>query len=109
MSPRNTDEGNSSANSSVKLHSPRSMNVSMKPFTRRVMSSSCSSMRFGANSGSSNFRYLECCGGSTFSGMSGRTFPRLISTRDENSSAWRSRYSVLARLKLNPRPSMAST
>ena len=43
--PRNTDDGNSSANSSLKLHSPRSMNESMKPFTRRVMSSSCSSMR----------------------------------------------------------------
>ena len=33
--PRNTDDGNSSANSSVKLHSPRSMNASMNSLTRR--------------------------------------------------------------------------
>jgi hypothetical protein len=62
------------------------MNVSMKALTRRVMSSSCSSIRFGANSGSRSFRYFECWGGSTFSGIIGRTLPRFISTRDENSS-----------------------
>ena len=33
--PRNTDDGNSSANSSVKLHSPRSTNASMNSLTRR--------------------------------------------------------------------------
>ena len=34
-------------------------------------SSSCSSMRFGAKSGSRSLRYFECSGGSTFSGISG--------------------------------------
>lgn len=33
----------------------------------------------GANKGSRSLRYLECCGGSTFSGMSGLTLPRFIS------------------------------
>ena len=36
--PRNTEDGNSSASSAVKSHEPRSMNASMKWFTRSVMS-----------------------------------------------------------------------
>ena len=83
MSPRNTDDGKSSANSSVKLHSPRSTNASMNPLTRRVMSASCSSMRLGANSGSSSLRYFECFGGSTLSGINGRTFRIHLDPRRE--------------------------
>ncbi len=47
ISPRKTADGNSSANSSVKLHSPRSTNASMNRSARSVMSSSMASMRLG--------------------------------------------------------------
>ena len=84
--PRNTADGNCSANSSVKLHSPRSMNWSMKWLARSATSPSIASMRFGANSGSRILRYVACFGGSMFSGISGRTLPSGMSTADENNS-----------------------
>ena len=109
MRPRNTDDGKISANSSVKLHSPRSTNASMNSLTRRVMSASCSSIRFGAKSGSISLRYFEWFGGSTLSGIIGRTFPRFISTRDENSSWLRSTNSVSSRLNVMAMPSAGRT
>ena len=84
MRPRNTDDGNGSANSLVKWHSPRSTNWSMKWLTRSVTSSSIASIRFGANIGSRILRYFTWSGGSTLNGMSGRTLPRSRKPSDEN-------------------------
>ncbi len=75
INPRKTADGKGTANSSEKLQDPRSMKASMKWFTRAATSSSISSILFGAKSGSRIRRYFLCSGGSTLSGMRGRTFP----------------------------------
>ena len=76
--------------------------MSMKWFTRAAMSASAASMRFGANNGSRILRYFEWLGGSTDSGMSGRTLPSEIPPKaaDENRFGSWSTSSTAARLAI---------
>ncbi len=109
MSPRNTAEGNCSANSWVKWHSPFASNWSMKWLTRAVTSSSIASIWRGAKIGSRTLRYLRWRGGSTLSGMSGRTLPSSRKPSDENTSVFLNVASTARRLATMHIPSETST
>ncbi len=109
MRPRKTDDGNCSANSLVKWHSPRSTNWSMKWLTRSVTSPSIASICFGAKIGSRILRYFRWRGGSTLSGMSGRTLPSSRKPSDENTPLFLNVASTAARLVIMNMPGMAST
>ena len=108
ISPRNTADGNCSANSWVKWHSPRASNWSMKWLTRAVTSPSMASICLGAKIGSRILRYLRWRGGSTLSGMSGRTLPSSRKPSDENTSLFLNVASTARRLATMYMPGIAS-
>ena len=84
-------DGSGVANSSWKSQLPRSVNVSMIPLTTTRTSASSSAILRGTNSGLRSRRYRVCSGGSTWSGISGCSWPiERASTSDEKISGWRS-------------------
>ena len=70
----------------------------MKWLTRAVTSSSIASIWRGAKIGSRILRYLRWRGGSTLSGMSGRTLPSSRKPSDENTSVFLNVASTARRL-----------
>ena len=80
---RNTVHGSGTVNSAWASTEPRSTKRSISSLTSARTSSSSGAISCGPRVGSITRRYLACSGGSTWSGMSGRSWPMSTATKSE--------------------------